>query len=186
MPNMPEYMYDGNNASIAFCPTVAYDSEQFAQIVQHEATGHGFGKLADEYVRYEGRISQGEIESLKYGYSLGWYDNIDFTDNPLTIKWSSFLSNPLYSTSVGIYEGAYYEYGVYRPSKSSIMVYNVGEFNAPSRLAIYKRIMQLSGEEYSYDRFLEYDQINRVTTRSAYSVPKDFVPLAPPVVVRNK
>lgn len=180
------YMYDGNNASIAFCPTVAYDSEQFAQIVQHEATGHGFGKLADEYVRYEGRISQGEIESLKYGYSLGWYDNIDFTDNPLTIKWSSFLSNPLYSTSVGIYEGAYYEYGVYRPSKSSIMVYNVGEFNAPSRLAIYKRIMQLSGEEYSYDRFLEYDQINRVTTRSAYSVPKDFVPLAPPVVVRNK
>lgn len=176
-----------NNAAIAYCPIVFYDSELFAQIIHHEAIGHGFGKLADEYVQYEGRISQDEIDSRRQMFNdYGWWSNIDFTDNPLTIKWSSFLSNPLYSTSVGIYEGAYYEYGVYRPTEYSIMRHNVGEFNAPSRLAIYKRIMQLSGEEYSYDRFLEYDQINRVTTRSAYTVPKDFVPLAPPVIVRSK
>jgi hypothetical protein len=117
----------------------------------------------------------------------GWWSNIDFTDNPLTIKWSSFLSNPLYAATVGIYQGgATYGYGVYRPSEYSIMHHNIGEFNAPSRLAIYKRIMNLSGEIYSYDAFLEYDQINRITTRTAYSLPKDFVPLASPVIVRRK
>ncbi|CAK7053919.1 hypothetical protein KCV26_11835 [Petrimonas sulfuriphila] len=35
------------------------------------------------------------------------------------------------------------------------------EFNAPSRLAIYKRIMELSGEGYSYGKFIESDAINR-------------------------
>ena len=180
------YMY-WNNASIAYCPTVAYDLEQFSQIVQHEATGHGFGKLADEY-SYGGRISQDEIDDYRQMSNAdGWWSNIDFTDNPLTIKWSSFLSNPLYAATVGIYQGgATYGYGVYRPSEYSIMHHNIGEFNAPSRLAIYKRIMNLSGEIYSYDAFLEYDQINRITTRTAYSLPKDFVPLASPVIVRRK
>ena len=179
------YMYT-NNATIAYCPTVAYDSEQFSQIVQHEATGHGFGKLADEYY-YSGSISQGEIDDYReMSDSDGWWANIDFTDDPLTIKWSSFLTNPQYATTVGIYQGGgTYMYGVYRPSEYSIMHYNVGEFNAPSRLAIYKRIMNLSGEAYNYNTFLEYDQVNRLTTRSAYSVPKDFVPLPPPVVVKN-
>lgn len=53
-----------------------------------------------------------------------------------------------------------YEYGVYRPSQNSIMNSYSDEFNAPSRLAIYKRIMELSGEGYSYGKFIESDAIN--------------------------
>ena len=34
-------------------------------------------------------------------------------------------------------------------------------YNAPSRWAIYKRIMELSGETASFSKFLEYDAINR-------------------------
>jgi|AGTN01.3.fsa_nt_gi Leucine Rich Repeat./IgA Peptidase M64. len=180
------WMYSDNNASIAYCPLVAYDSEQFAQIIQHEAMGHGFGKLADEYA-YMGRIPQTEIDGYNQMYNYdGWWSNIDFTNNPQKIKWSHFLDHSLYSNLVGIYEGgATYEYGVYRPTENSIMRYNVGEFNAPSRQAIYKRIMNLSGEGYSYDKFLEYDHINRVSTRSVYAVPKDFIPLSPPIVVKR-
>ena len=38
---------------------------------------------------------------------------------------------------------------------------NYEYYNAPSRLAIYKRIMELSGEGYSFQKFLEYDAKNR-------------------------
>ena len=38
---------------------------------------------------------------------------------------------------------------------------NLEYFNAPSRWAIYKRIMELSGETASFSKFLEYDAINR-------------------------
>ena len=34
------------------------------------------------------------------------------------------------------------------------------EFNAPSRRAIYKRIKELAGEEYSEKDFLKYDKKN--------------------------
>lgn len=179
------WMYS-NNASIAYCPLIAFNPEKFAQIVHHEAVGHGFGKLADEY-SYTGRIPQSRIDYYKQWDDIdsSWWGNIDFTDNPLEIKWRNFLTNPLYATTVGIYEGgASYEYGVYRPTENSIMRYNIGEFNAPSRLAIYQRIILLSGEEYNYDVFLEYDHINRTSTRSVYTIPENFTPFSPPVVVR--
>ena len=38
---------------------------------------------------------------------------------------------------------------------------DMGYFNAPSRWAIYKRIMELSGETASFDKFVEYDAVNR-------------------------
>ena len=65
-------------------------------------------------------------------------------------------------------------------------------FNAPSRWAIYKRIMELSGESASFDAFLTYDAVNRsasVTTvrppmkAAANGARRPFVPTAPPVIV---
>lgn len=176
-----------DNSSIAYCPIVEYNAAQFAQIIQHEGIGHGFGKLADEYGS-SGQITQIEKQEYDQMYnSDGWWNNIDFTNNSLTIKWGKYLSNSLYTNLVGIYTGgATFRYGVYRPTENSIMRYNVGEFNAPSREAIYSRIMNLSGETYSFENFLEYDAINRSTVRSTYSVPENFVPLASPVVVKSK
>ena len=52
--------------------------------------------------------------------------------------------------------------GLYRPTENSIMLNNQGNFNAPSREIIYKRIiLQSEGAgSYSFDRFLEYDKRN--------------------------
>lgn len=80
------------------------------------------------------------------------------------VIWRYFITDTRYrSEKIGIYEGAsLYPYGVYRATENSIMKYNTGGFNAPSRWAIYKRIMELAGEEYDFERFLVYDEINRI------------------------
>ena len=90
--------------------------------------------------------------------------------------------------NIGTYEGGLtYSYGVYRPTENSIMRYNVGQYNAPSREAIYKRAMKLAyGDSwaYNYEDFVQFDAPSRTTTRSVWSMskPKNFVPLAPPVI----
>lgn len=177
------YMYS-DNSSISYCPYVGYDKEQFAQIIHHEAVGHGFGKLADEY-SYNGRIKASLVKSYRDDYyTRQWWSNIDFTSDTPKVKWNTFLNDILYSTTVGIFEGgATYLLGVYRPSENSIMRYNVGDFNAPSRLEIYRRIMEFSGDAYSYNNFIQYDAINRITTKAPFAPPVHFVPLAPPVVM---
>ncbi len=81
----------------------------------------------------------------------------------------------------------------YRPTDYSIMRYNVGGYNAPSREAIYKRIMKLSegsGWEYDYETFVAYDAVNRSNASQTYYREEvenfdesTFVPLAPPVWV---
>lgn len=38
--------------------------------------------------------------------------------------------------------------------------YETTKFNAVCRHIIYKKIMELSGEEYSWEAFLEYDKKN--------------------------
>jgi hypothetical protein len=98
----------------------------------------------------------------------GWFSNVDFTNDPQKIKWSAFLNDARYADEIGIYEGgSLYQKGAYRPSESSIMHDGEEYFNAPSRWAIYQRIMKLSGEEYSFGKFLEYDAVNRNKAKKA-------------------
>ena len=116
---------------------------------------------------------------------MGWWQNIDFTNDPSKVKWSVFLSDDRYKDEVGIYEGGLFAKGVWRPSENSIMNMNFGGFNAPSRWAIYKRIMELSGEEASFEKFLEYDAVNR--GKKQPSAPRtrstvEWQPTAPPIV----
>ena len=120
---------------------------------------------------------------------------MDVTSDPSSVQWSVFLSDQRYANeNLGVYEGALtYQYGAYRPSVNSIMRYNTGGFNAPSRYAIYNRIMEYSGAtEYDYETFVEYDEINRRGESPAMlkgqrknyvEVPDDFVPLARPVFI---
>ena len=92
----------------------------------------------------------------------GWYANIDFTNDPTAVKWSAFLTDERYKDEVGIFEGgSLYARNAYRPTNHSMMNDHFEYFNAPSRWAIYKRIMELSGEGASFEKFLEYDAINR-------------------------
>ncbi|MBP5693564.1 MAG: hypothetical protein J6W86_07650, partial [Bacteroidales bacterium] len=126
--------------------------------------GHAFGFLGDEYAtNFSASPTQEMIDEYNRLYkAYGWYSNIDFTNDPKKVKWADFLSDSRYKDEVGIYEGGInLGKGVYRPSQNSMMNQNEEYFNAPSRWAIYKRIMELSGETPSFSKFLEYDAINR-------------------------
>lgn len=166
------YMYDGVAGNYSSGLSISYfsdnaDINHLNGLVNHEAMGHGFAKLADEYA-YEsnGTYVPGADTRLKYHEMMGWYKNVDVNSDPATIKWAKFLSDSRYANEgVGIFEGAYtYWKGIYRPSDYSIMRYNEGGFNAPSREAIWCRVQYLTYGDawtYDYEEFVEYDAINR-------------------------
>ena len=185
------YMYT-DDSSIAYCPFVSSNDEEFRQIIVHECGGHGFGKLLDEYA-YEGTIPSEDIEGFKWQKSIGWGANVDIVNDSTTIQWAHMLSDPRYKGLVGIYEGALtFSHGAYRPTDVSIMRYNTGNYNAPSREEIYRRIMEFSGGKFDYEEFVTYDAINR--TASAQTIrtaqirilnKNNFVPLAKPVMIHS-
>ena len=146
--------------STAFCANDG-NKESLELLVHHEACGHGFAKLDDEYTEFEGTYPY--PETIIYNHTINESMNVDVTDNPNEVVWSYFLTDMRYEKEkIGIYEGAvYYPKGVYRATENSIMRYNTGGFNAPSRQSIYRRIMEKSGGVYRFEDFLEYDEINR-------------------------
>ena len=156
-------MSQSKQSGIAFVSTEGYDPDWYGNTIRHEI-GHAFGFLGDEHVSFDSAIpaaKKAEIIDLYDKY--GWYSNIDFTSDPEQVHWSSFLTNHTYRNEVGIYEGALlYGQGVFRPSEDSMMRNNAEYFNAPSRLAIFKRIMELSGEGYTLEKFLEYDEAQHI------------------------
>ncbi len=181
----------GSGCALCFFP-LGKDDEMFAQLLQHEACGHGFAKLADEYDVRSLTMPQDEIDQYKAREPYGWWRNVDFTPEPSAVKWSRFLADSRYrGERLGVYEGACeYKKGAYRSTENSIMRENTGGFNAPSREAIYMRIMWLaygSAWNYDYEEFLIWDARNRTAAahaprRGTASGP--FVPLPPPVVDR--
>ena len=184
------FLSESLQSGIAFTSTMGNDREFFGPTLRHEAGGHGFAFLADEYAEQNQQAPQEHINHYNDVFNkYGWFSNVDFTDDPSKIKWSSFLSDERYKNEVGIFAGgALYEKGAWRPSVNSMMRENAEYFNAPSRWAIYKRIMELSGEEASFEKFLEYDAVNRAKKASsrALSTRSDMKARhsAPPVVVR--
>ena len=182
----------GQGPAIAYFPTNS-DAITFVGLVSHEAGGPGFAKLADEY-SYGGSIPDDEVQEYKDKFPMGWWKNIDFTDDLSQVKWARFLSDERYANEgLGVYEGGCtYGFGVWHPTEQSIMNLNVGGFNAPSRYAIWYRIHKLAyGEEWTgtYEDFVKYDLEARTKestasqrTRHNY-VEKRLPPLAPPVVV---
>ncbi len=186
----------GNGVSVSYFPRGG-DAETFAQLLHHEACGHGFAKLADEYA-YEdmGAAPSDYVSQVKTQQSnWGWWKNVDFTSDPAATLWSKFINDTRYANEgLGAYEGGLtYWTGVWRPTENSIMRYNTGGFNAPSREAIYYRIHKLAyGEdwEYDYEDFVEWDAKNRKTAESQtvpyrMTVPKNYKPTHPPVI-KNK
>ena len=180
-------LYAGLQSSVARLSTYANNPDMFGSLLLHESGGHGFAFLDDEYVTSNGEAPQSHIDYNNEVYSqYGWFANVDFTDDPSKIHWSSFLSDERYAGKVGIYEGAsLYAHGAWKPTVNSMMNMDMGEFNAPSRWAIYQRIMKRSGEDCSWEKFLEYDEVNRNAPAQAprkASADRRFEPGAPPVI----
>lgn len=194
------YMYNpgtgdfGNGISFAFVPLGESD-DQLAAVVHHEAGGHGFAKLADEYAHpSSGAIPSATAAEKRGDFPYGWWKNCDFTDDPDRVKWSRFLSDSRYRyEGLGCYEGGFtYERGVWRPTENSIMLDNTGGYNAPSREAIWYRIHKMAyGDSWTYDyeAFVSYDARNRKTSADAprkNKVERAFRPTHPPVVIQGK
>lgn len=172
------YMY-GDGSAVACCPKSAdaypYD---FRGIVQHEAGGHGFGKLADEYIYHNAFISTctcldgcGHTDDLNRGKANGWYRNLELTGDVNEVGWSHFIFHPKYSNVVDIYEGGYFHSrGVYRSEPTSCMNNNIPYYSAISRQAMVERIMEYAGETFDLETFIEKD----VTTASPTTKSGEF------------
>lgn len=165
------YMY-GNGSSIACCPvsTEAYPYD-FRGIVQHEAGGHGFGKLGDEYVYVNAFIqncggphdhpkSDNDAMSSFGAYkALGWYKNLSMNADAHKVPWAHLIYNNKYSDYVDMYEGGYmHSRGIYRSEATSCMNNNIPYFSAISRQAIVERIKEYAGEEFTLEGFYALDK----------------------------
>jgi hypothetical protein len=128
-------------------------------LVKHEAGGHAFGRLADEYYSGSNTASSANKSDLANWHAKGWYWNVTSSSS-----YYKFTSSAYSSSEVGLIEGAWgYAYGMYRPTAGGMMEGSTGVFNAPSRHAIYHRIITESegANAYSWSKFLEYDRKNR-------------------------
>lgn len=168
VPNSTEYggitnMWNDGSA-IAFCPKsndpYPYDMRG---IVQHEAGGHGFGKLADEYIYTNAFIDACNCHydhsaEIRYAQANGWYTNISLSGKTNNVSWSHLIFDPRYSDIVDIFEGAFrHSRGVFRSEKNSCMNNNIPYYNTISRETIVKRIKQYAGETYSFEDFVKND-----------------------------
>lgn len=182
----------GRGTSVAYFP-IGTSYEDLATILHHEAGGHGFAKLNDEYAyEYMGMIPESEIHNeqiMRENY--GWGKNTDYISDPTRVYWSKFITDSRYaSENIGVYEGACtYWTGAYRPTENSIMNDNTGGFNAPSREAIYYRIHKLAyGESWTYDYedFVNWDLNQRARSRVSVVPQKKYPPTAPPVIIKAR
>lgn len=127
-------------------------------IIQHEACGHAFGKLAEERIIKNMYISSTEKQEIQDKQWRGWYQNISVTGKMADVPWSHFIFDPRYSDKVDVFEGAYGKTrGVYRSEINSCMNYGIPYFNAISRQDIVRRILEYSGEGFSMEKFYAKD-----------------------------
>ena len=174
------YLYQEGKA-IALCPMSTRETPyDFESLVHHEAGGHGFGFLADEYVYYQSDMPESRIREIREWQKLGFQMNLDFTDDCTEILWKDFVGLEGYE-EVGAFEGGYeYQYGVWRSEQNSCMNNNIPYFNVQSRWVIYKRIMELSGLPYSVEDFIYNDRTERPVEVSTRSIGGEFIPLGSP------
>ena len=181
--------------AISLCPVIdSLKSEMFRSVLVHEAVGHGFAKLADEYVRStEGSATDSDIKRLKELQDmLGWYLNVDSEKDSTKVLWTKFIYDSQYANEkIGTYEGGYTFFkGVYRPSEESMMRSNDAPFNAPSRQAIYNKVMKMAlGRTPTYEEFVEFDNNHKPVTwkyraRTRESGMEDWHPAPPRVIWR--
>ena len=156
----------GDGSAIAIVPMstdpAPYD---FRGVVHHEAGGHGFGKLADEYIYHNAFIQAcpcqccSHVDELNIFKSFGFYENISLSGDMHSVPWSHMIYDPQYSNTVDVYEGAFFHTrGVFRSEPTSCMHNNIPYYNAISREAMVKRIMKYAGEEYSFEEFKANDK----------------------------
>lgn len=169
------YMYDDGSA-IAYCPMSDYGYPlDFRGVIQHEAGGHGFGKLGDEYIYHNAFIDNCSCTccehdgAIRLAQAKGWYANLSLSGKMDEVPWSHLIFHDKYKDFVDIYEGAFmHTRGVYRSEQNSCMNNDIPYYSTISREAIVKRIKEIAGEPYSFEDFVANDVTEAATvdTRS--------------------
>ena len=205
------YLYDSveshyaGGASVTYVPyrdpKVIGGISRKAEVLIHEAGGHGLGRLADEYeVRAYGNISNETIAYLKECQKKNWFLNVDVTSDVQKVLWSRYIGDSRFADEeIGAYQGGFtYFSGIWRPTRTSVMNSNYGNqnnyFNAPSRAQIYTRIMKLSeGQDwqFDYETFVKWDQAHPTKFSTAPVTKSNYVEIddteneghVPPVIV---
>ena len=185
---------------------------EFVNTVKHELGGHGIGRLADEYTTSSGFYPEDSKAGLREWQGYGTYLNVTVEPNIADSPWAHFIDVEGYS-HVDMFEGAAgYKQGVWKPEKTSCMISNLPYFNSPSRFYIVKRILEMAGEiepikmsdpqavklpklKALMDKFIEKDvqktnpYLSTQSSNTYYpgwgGVPYDFIPLAPPVLLKE-
>ena len=154
-----------NGLTVSFIPESPYDYPYNTRgLVQYYAGGQGFGRLADESISHQEFIQActcpfcNRISEYYAGRAKGWYGNISLTGSMKTVPWSHLIFDSHYSDVVDVFEGGYYHArGVFRSESQSCMSTYIQYYNTISRELIVRRIMELAGETYSFEKFVSRD-----------------------------
>lgn len=145
-----------------------------SSLIVHEAGGHGIGKLLDEYTtgHDDSGLNDEEKESLRQQLKVmyhdrGWGLNLSFYSEPEKSPWSHMFADDDYKNEVGMYQGAWmFPTLCWRSTENSVMNNDYTWFNAPSREAIYRQVMNASeNDSWVYD-FTEFKQFDKARANS--------------------
>lgn len=157
---------DGRTISYLGKSTDTYPYEQ-RSFVLREVGGTAFGHLGVEGVNHFTFLKSctcpgcSGMDSYNHAKRLGWYDNISISGKMSEVPWSHLIFDERYAQQVDIFEGAYnHARGVYRSENMSIMGSAfIPYFNTISRQSIVKRILEYSGEGYTFEKFIAKDKM---------------------------
>lgn len=158
------YMFGESNVSLTTNSVMPYPNDARG-LTQHEAGGHGFGLLCDEYVYHAAFIQNCKcgccrhIDGLLSDHANGYGRNVSISGRYRDVEWSHLIFDPRYSDLVDLYEGAYFHSrGVYRSEYNSCMNNNIPYYSSWCRQLIVERIMRLAGETFDFETFVANDK----------------------------
>ena len=191
------------NATIRVGGIYGFKGDVFNELLQHEAVGHGIGKLADEYYYNDAEkypeyqyATESAIKLFDYLIQNGFCSNIHHhadTKGTHAIEEDSWVypfsvDNRYAAENIAWYQGAFtYVNDFFRPSYYSIMN-GTGDtrnttFNAPSRAAIYKTVRHVADPTWvwSFDEFAAFDKLAATTSAAKGTTSDD----TPPVTITS-
>ena len=165
LTNTTQLNDNGRSISLMGKSTDSYPFTQREHVLR-EVGGVAFGKLGVESTNHftflKSCTCPGCSGWSKYQHAkdLGWYENISISGKMNEVPWSHIIFDSRYSQYVDVYEGAYnHARGAYRSENQSIMGDTfVPYFNTISRQSIVRRILEYSGEGYTFDKFVSNDK----------------------------
>ena len=186
VPNSDAYegltcMY-GDGSAIAVCPHSTWDYPHDARgLIQHEAGGHGWGKLDDEYIYHRAMIQTcgcvccGHMDEVEAMHAMGWGRNLSLDGKYKNVPWTHLIFDQRYGDIVDIYEGGHmHSDGIYRSEFNSCMNNNAPYFSTWSRQLIVERTLWAAGETFDFETFVSKDSRemgDKFLTRSDADVP---------------